>query len=317
MFSFKVCLSDITGFLSDQRLAYDDENRRLSCSLALLDRPPECDKGYSSPRVPSIQEAFVSKGFVRVVSFDTIDSFIKLNKAAISNAEPRIDLNLYLGLLTINTCNDSFKLLTSVFGEWWTEFSSPSEMELERIKVESSFNDFCETGLEAGGEIYTDNVLEASISNVKSCQVQETNALESLPDSELSASELRKKYHVESDAKTSDLAKSLLIHDYYTLETTDSQNNSTLDETPLESKDLADFLVDEWASIEHDWLLHEFGPNQDERAMWFPTIQPNCDPLRESSRPLQIFPSHVPLSCAICDPLGQGMIIKLKMLQLI
>lgn len=307
--SFKICLSDVSGFLSDQKLPYHEDNRKLSCSLALLSFPTYNEKGYSPPRVPSIQEAFVSRGFVHVVSFDTVDSFVKLNRSIVSNSEPKLDLNLYLGLLTMYTCRDSFQLLTKIFGEWWAEFSSPSESELERIKIESSLNDYIDVPNQVNDSLHehTDNPCDIErTSKLDMPEEQDSEVYENVPDSELSASELRRKHGV-SDDTAPNLAKSLLIQDYYTLETSDAKDRTMTDE-------LADIFTDEWANIDHDWLLHDFRPDEDQRALWFPTIQHNCDTLRERSRPLHIYPSHIPLSCAICDPLGQGMLIYINMI---
>jgi len=317
--SFKVCLSDMTGYLSNLRIPYGREDHRISCGLAFLGVTDVEDShiGKQNGRgCTSISEAIASMGLVQVISLDTIDSFVKFNRETITNENPRININLYLGLLSIYTCKDSFNTLTKTFGEFWTEFTAPDEEELRRIKETGGF---CEEGNNTlssveneeinlldniTADMFSQNVDRPVTSTSSQINVIPDNA-DDTPDNELSASELRRKYNVGKDVD--DLAKSMLIPDFYTVKTCPKDEKAKKpSNTPLNSGvelGVHHSVPDDWASIGNEWVRHD--SHEDQQAMWFTTLQGN-DPLRPKSSNIDIYPTHVPISSAICDPLGDG-----------
>ena len=326
--TFKVCLSDIKGFLSNHKIAYDYEDFNLSCGLVLLNLSGTFDSPTIG-RFSSIHEAFVSRGFVHTASFDTIDCFAKLNRAKITNSNPRISLNLYLGLLNVHSCRDSFQLLSSVIGEWWNAFSSPSEEELEKMKLKDSMENSAMNGSydekDKQSQVEETNLLkniqsdmfslsrndfETSKSNdVENVTANSAESLIDVPDNELSASQLREKYKIKKENTEVNLAKSLLIQDYYTMDTeniVNSQVESSRKRSPSQKLN-REIYVDEWTDLDENWLSFDISPEKDHRAMWFPTFNGGKNnSLQEKVKPLQIYPTHIPISCAMGDPLADG-----------
>jgi len=327
--SFKISVSDISGYLINQRYLHTWENQRLSCGSIILNVADmhASSKFHDIRQGTSLRDTLVSMGFVNATTLDTVTCFAKMNRSNPSNQSPRIHLTLSVGLLSINTCRDSFQCLTATIGEWWTEFSAPTEHELEKLRAAEAAKEFINAAKSANDQSQTENANDAEVGILDSIDndmfsrkinekakvgtaVEHVRPFDQVPDSELSATELRQKHSIEADDVASNLAKSLLIQNYYTVDTTAGSNNvdmgrkSDVTEVPL-----SEFLLGghDWTKIEHSWFFNDFNSDDEEqRAMWFPTLEKNGDPLSKKRSPLHIFPTHIPISSNLCDPLAMG-----------
>lgn len=328
--SFKISLADVAGYLINRRYSYAWENKRLSYGPIILNATDVhvSSKAGDVRKGASFHDTLVSMGFVNATTLDTVTCFAKMNRSKPNNQSPRIHLAVSLGLLSIYSCKDSFQCLTATLGEWWAEFSAPSEHELNKLKAAESAKEFINTAKSTVDQAQTKTTSDAEAgildnidSGMFSCKidrktkpenttVEHARPFDRVPDSELSASELRQKHSIDVDDVTSNLAKSLLIQNYYTVETTngadsaDKRENSNVADVPL-----SEFLLGghDWTNIDHSWFVNDFkNDDEEQRAMWFPTLEKSSDPLSKKRSPLHIFPTHIPISSNLCDPPATG-----------
>jgi len=138
-----------------------------------------------------------------------------------------------------------------------------------------------------------------------------------VPDSELSAAELRQKHGIGSDTTNSQMAKSLLIKNFYTIEASSSMQDlaeggraggaARERVPPDDASDGTDADSDAWETVDHEFIARaDFPGNSDTLASWFSTgiapPRPGAKKTPEASNfPLQIFPNHIPIPSSAMD----------------
>lgn len=147
-----------------------------------------------------------------------------------------------------------------------------------------------------------------------------------IPDSELSAKELRQKYGIiEADEIATSPAKSPLIKNYYTLDSLKDDPSSPsrrivhVNQEVEEQQDglddnqkfmtEGDFLLDgyEWTTVDHGWSRDvNFNPDAEQHTQWFPASgNEHKKGTITSVDYLQIFPNHAVFD-PVRDPLAEG-----------
>jgi len=137
-----------------------------------------------------------------------------------------------------------------------------------------------------------------------------------IPDNELSAKELRRKHGIiEDDDIAIEVARALLIKNYYTVDTRPNAKQSREDhrrddqnvasDSTLTAEDIASAVQDgllldgyEWTTVDHGWSRGaNFSADTGQHTEWFRSSETGLD--------IQIFPNHVAID-PVRDPLAEG-----------
>ena len=369
--AFKVSIVDVSFYLSNARIPYNAENSRLSCAkfvMHQLDLSTNSNGRSCEPCEKSFNDALYKMRFVNIASVDCIDTMITIASSIESDsvtsntgngtqANPLVTASLSVGQVSLSMCHDSFRCFVDMFGELMIKLTMPSEEEIRemRLKTENTPNELCDPPTKPENQnIRLPDVLEDDTGfkneqsgNPKSMDYGNAEASKSFspnnttqssrmidtPDSELSASQLRMKYHsnVSTLNETKiDIEKSLLIKNFYTLERSnqDQNNEETMSDSRNNSKvhdNVSDFVGSGWTTVDHEWSRNPDIPiGQEQVAQWY---QDESDSTSHSNeihrqslsnhtttnnatntknfRDLQIFPQHVPIN-PVSDPLSGG-----------
>eukprot|EP00978_Attheya_sp_CCMP212_P006074 scaffold13665_cov52-Attheya_sp.AAC.1 len=156
-----------------------------------------------------------------------------------------------------------------------------------------------------------------------------------MPDNEVIASELRKKHSsVQKDDMSTDLAKTLLIKNFYTVDTTrkepvvgtfKSAGIMSVEEAPDDAslsyhesaqhdlnsggsplKDGESSLGGyDWMTVDHEWSRNTSIPDgKEESAIWYDSVTPKSI-VHPQPKTINVFPQHVPI-IPVPDPLNGG-----------
>ncbi len=369
--AFKVSIVDVSLYLSNVRIPYNAENNRLSCAkfvLNQIDLSTKSNGRLYQPCEKSFNDALHKMRFVNIASVDCIDTMITiassvesgrstLNIGSGTQAHPLITAILSAGQVSLSTCHDSFRCFVDMFGELMIKLTMPSEEEIQemRLKTACTSKEFSDppTNLE-NRDFNLPDVLDDNIGfkneepgNTKSMDCGNIKSMESYPpnnttqsslimetpDSELSASQLRMKYHktVSTLNETkNDIENSLLIKNFYTLERSNQEQNNEEITSDSRSKskvhgNLSDCVGSGWTTVDHEWSRNPDIPiGQEQVAHWYrdesnstiysnetyrqsPSKHVTKDNLTNTKnfRDLQIFPQHVPIN-PVSDPLSVG-----------
>jgi hypothetical protein len=345
--SCKIALADFSFYLSNRRFSHTNENSQLLYSNQVkfgmsngnLSRQFVDERTYCA-----FEDVLGSMGFVSLLSLDSADMLvIKLadekshrNRRKGSSMPPaKLTLDLTLGQLNLYACRDSFTCLTDLISDVSLHFAKLSEEERPKARpsqptVDAATGVLSKQSMNKPGDIAGGLPLQKStlISDAKTCpdevsgkshaphsktEVENDNSemLSNIPDSELSAKQLRQKHNIiDDDDVAMRLARALLIKNYYTVDTkplakvnqcireqTESSKNMeggtlTADEIIVAVQD--GLLLDGYDWTEVDYCGWSRIPSESvQKTEWFPSTE------------IQIFPNHISID-PVRDPLAEG-----------
>lgn len=347
--AYKAYIADVSINVCNWRFPYNTENSRLSCSRQIMSYE-DVDTSHvpvnlNRIRHASVEEVLDQMTFISIINFDSIDAVIRMNTVVCQegglnkSAQPDIILHLTMGQLSLYACKDSFNTLTRTFDEWLLKFTALSEEEIAALKANT--NPTIQVNME---DLRTDAVskkdMDPQISlldvieddmfveeptsssemnlsvNRDSNQKEESFSYANIPDSELSATELRKKHRIaETDQTISKITESLLIKNFYTINSTNvhnetcSENSKADNEEKFASKcvelegDSFKLGDEEWTTVDHAWSRYSPSKGSDQQAVWFAEDNENHQQSKERIPEINIFPQHIPTTQFKDDPI--------------
>jgi len=265
-------------------------------------------------------------------------------------AQSDLVVTLTMGQLSLYACKDSFTCLTQTISEYILEITALSQEEIDsyRASANPTFNIDVrnESNLE-GKESKEANhqrkegesppeyltlldVIEDDIFNEKSTDEIESHAISlsfqesdkieeavpyaDIPDSELSATELRKKHGMtNSNTAISNITESLLIKNFYTINSSSGLNDrsslseaitqqgvkhtriSNLNEVEMNNESLGD---EDWTTVD---LLHSSPKEYNQHGRWL--VGKDGNNITAITPEIKIFPHHVPITQTHEDPI--------------
>ena len=329
--SYKVALADVSFFLTNRRCSRTRENTQLLYSRQVhVDNEVITEKGskhlmhqYSDRhKLCAFEDVLGSMGFVSMISLDSADIFVKVlddntprsqKKISVVASMPiaKFTLDLTLGQMNLYACRDSFECLTDMVGDislYFTNISGGEQFESAAV---------CTSSVISNGDSklfpdYTSNNAKAiSVSSV--ADICDDELLHKIPDSELSAKELRRKHNITDDNDLAiKVARALLIKNYYTVDTKPIGINNGV---PVEDKvtnnpraaSFNSLTVNDIADALHDGLLLDGYDWTDVDYCGWSRIPAETGQQSEwlASSEIHIFPNHVAVD-PVRDPLAEG-----------
>ncbi|KAL7459639.1 hypothetical protein ACHAWC_011423 [Mediolabrus comicus] len=311
--AFKVSLSDLRLYICNYRYSHNNENTLLSCAHRFLNNDDLCTNGHAHSlgrNAVSWEDVLFRMNFVNLIVLDSLDTVIlKSNDDKVRRKEPAMGVALTMGHLSIFACQDSFCCFNRTYNEWFIQFTSLSDEELEALR------ELSESQLEHNSKEEQQNLRHEKVqvdaptqnSQEKSVTHRTTDEVLTLPSHQQSFS--------REDIVTMDLTETLLFENYYTIDTTTSElrkdhcrvRNEMI---AKEQDDESESSEDDWATVEHDYAqLSDIPPEDDQRAEW---IVCKADATDEQHKKVKIFPQHVPVK-PLLDPLAESRVDAAKL----
>lgn len=329
--SYKVALADFSFYVSNRRCSRASENTQLLYSRqVLVDNEVITEKGskhlmhqYSDRHTfCAFEDVLGSMGFVSMISLDSADIFVKLlddnaprsrKKSSVVASMPlaKLTLDLTLGQMNLYACRDSFECLTDMVGDvslYFTNISGGAQFESAAV---------CTSSVISNGDAklfqdYTsNNAKNVPVSSV--ADICDDELLHRIPDSELSAKELRRKHNIIDDNDLAiKVARALLIKNYYTVDTkpiginsgvpVDDQMKNNQRKTSCNT-----LTVNDIADAVHDGLLLDGYDWTDVDYCGWSRIPAETGQQSEwlASSEIHVFPNHVAID-PVRDPLAEG-----------
>lgn len=341
--SVKISLGDFSFYLSNLRYSHTSENAQLLCSNVL--KIAQGNENSSRQllvdcKYCAFEDVLGAMGFVSMITLDSADMLVmkmvdektrRQRKKGANMPPAKLTFDVTLGQMNLYACKDSFNCLTDLFGDVSLHFAKLAENgqsihepcgEVNNIQVESrtKYSSLTETTQVPRSNARLDTKFsinprvggtDAACNDFLEAKLRCAENLASIPDSELSAKELRQKHNIiDDDDVAMRLARALLIKNYYTVEThslakvNQSNNEQTRDSKTVAGKILtADdiivavqdgLLLDgyDWTEVDYcGWtrIPSEVG----QQTEWFPSTE------------IQIFPNHISID-PVRDPLADG-----------
>jgi len=347
--AYKISVADLALHVSNDRQVYNLDNLRVNGSRHFMSLYQLHLDTHQSPfndchmHQTSLETCLGQMDFVPIATLDSIDVSVKTNnsldRSKCITLPAHITLELKFGMLCLYACRDSFACLTDTINDWILHNTAVTDEELEAAhadvtckKLASEMEEYVSTNLnviDKGGHDCKVTLLDELDNNIFSEELSfepmvAPSAFTSkskidrpfadIPDSELRATELRKKHGViEMDDIATSFAKALLIKDFYTLNTSpcvvspttvNHSMNSAERTLPSQKRSseppLTDFLQDghDWTTVDHDWSFkHDASTiSTEQKAAWFDQNENVKETESSRSMPhVQIFPQHIPL----------------------
>ena len=304
----------------------------------------------SKLRYASVEEVLEEMNFISIANLDSLDANVRIQtndyakeKSNVKNDQADVMVTLTMGQLSLYTCKDSFTCMTQTIDEWVLEFTALSDEEIESLKqsviptnqintenLETSNTEVVNINAET---YHTEpvskwNLLDAIDDDIfmekrkptemyvpEDNQIMESKNIlpfANVPDSELSATELRKKHGLlQLDKDISDMAESLLIKNFYVIKPNGLSGDAFKNENEeaavmnYDEIDTSEFEEDEWTTIDRTWSRtsksDDNSESSEQKAKWFTDVDTDLS-ANESIPEIKIYPHHVPITKLKEDP---------------
>ncbi len=335
--SFKISLGDFSFYLSNLRFSHTNENAQLLGSKKL-----HVAKGNANPlrqmlddcKYCAFEDVLGAMGFVSMITLDSADMLViktaddkpRRHRKREANMPPaKLTFDITLGQMNFYACKDSFNCLADLFGDVSLHFAKLPEdcqsipepcEEANNLPVESTSKSKSLTETlpapRSNARSDSETSIHAEVNNSGAARNDTLEAkrsciesLANIPDSQLSAKELRQKHNIiDDDDVAMRLARALLIKNYYTVETKVNQckNEQTGDSKNgkiLTADDIIVAVQDGLLLDGYDWTEVEYcgwsriPSDLGQQTEWFPETE------------IQIFPNHISID-PVRDPLAEG-----------
>ncbi len=314
--AFKVSLSDLRLYICNYRYSHNNENTLLSCARRFLNNDDLCTNGHAHSlgrNAVSWEDVLFRMNFVNLIVLDSLDTVIlKSNDGKVRRKEPAMGVALTMGHLSIFACQDSFSCFNRTYNEWFIQFTSLSDEELEALR------ELSESQLEHNNKEDQQNLRHETIQVDAPTQNSQEKSVTHRTTAEVLTSPSHQQSFSRDDIVTMDLTETLLFENYYTIDTTTSELRKDHcrvrhEMIAKEQDDESESSEDDWATVEHDYAqLSDIPPEDDQRAEWIVCKADATDEQHNNSQKVKIFPQHVPVK-PLLDPLAESSVDAAKL----
>ncbi len=301
--AFKISLSDLRIYIANYRYPHNEENALLSCAHRFFNSDMISHKQKLGGNAVSWEDVLFRMNFVNLIVLDALETVIlqrkneELNRHS-GRKEPAIAAVLTLGHLSLYACHDSFSCFNQTYNEWFINFTSLSNDELEALRLLS------EAQLNHDKDKQSLKPADRQIDSLTSKNL--TNA-----PSQILAPPSRQQQPSRDDVVSIDLTKTLLFENYYTIDAATRKHErgqrSQIHKMVVNEQDDDDSNAseDDWATVEHDYAQFSgIPPEDDQKAEWI-VCKSGAVQQQSDSQQLKIFPQHVPVK-PVMDPLAES-----------